>query len=74
VFGLKGHVQPKDENGTPGKELMVFKWQPGSMKKTALAPFEAKKETSVEDDIAELRKQVAQLQKDVGNTTGAASI
>jgi len=74
LFVQSGHVKPKDENGTPGKELMVFRWQPSSMKKAALAPYQAKKEASVEDEIAELRKQVAQLQEAFAGSATSQSV
>ena len=53
---------------------MVFRWQPSSMKKAALAPYQAKKEASVEDEIAELRKQVAQLQEAFAGSATSQSV
>ena len=68
-FAQSGHVKPKDEAGNPGKELMVFRWQTGGMKKAALAPYQKKGEQSVENDVAQLQKQLAQQQEQLARLT-----
>jgi hypothetical protein len=73
-YAQSGHVKPTDEAGNPGKELMVFRWQTGGMKKAALAPYQKKGEQSVENDVAQLQKQLAQQQEQLAQLTASIGV